>query len=154
MDTDNRIVQQRHLVEEVGLYFDKEGHQPIAGRILGLLLVMDKELFTFEEIIEELNISKSSASIVLRNLEIRGSIEYITLPGDRKKYYRVKTLDPFTLMDQFAQKLSAFKEMSDKIYQLKGDTESRNAVFLSEMSRVIDFFLGRLIHVKDQYKKL
>jgi len=83
METDERIVQQRLLVEEVGRHFDKEGHQPIAGRILGLLLVMDKELFTFEEITEELNISKSSASIVLRNLEIRGSIEYITLPGDR-----------------------------------------------------------------------
>ena len=42
MNTQERIDKQKDLIEEIGMYFDKEGLQPIAGRILGLLIVMDK----------------------------------------------------------------------------------------------------------------
>ena len=152
MATEEQLMQQRMLVEEVGRYFDQEGHQPIAGRILGLLLVMDKELYTFDEIIEELKISRSSASIVLRNLQIRGSIEYITLPGDRKRYYRFKTIDPITLLNEFERKLIILKEMSETIGRLKSNPESRNTVFLREMCQMSDFFLSRMNHIKEQYK--
>lgn len=151
MKTEERIAEQRLLIEEVGMYFDKEGHQPIAGRILGLLMVMDKELYTFEEITEELQISKSSASIILRNLEIRGNIEYITLPGDRKKYYRAKIHDTFSLLDEFSGKMTQYKDMCARIHGLKGDKSSRNAVFLSEMSKMIDFFTAQIQLLKEQY---
>ena len=70
MNSEERLKKQKELVEEIGRHFDKEGLQPIAGRIVGLLMVMDKEQFTFEEITEELQISKSSASTALKNLEI------------------------------------------------------------------------------------
>jgi len=153
MKTEERIAKQRLLIEELGRYFDKEGHQPIAGRILGLMMVMDKEMFTFEEITEELQISKSSASNTLRNLEIRGNIEYITLPGDRKRYFRIRVPDSFSLLDEFARKMVLFKEMSTRIYELKGDKNSRNAVFLTEMISTIDFFLNNIAVLKEQYAK-
>jgi len=57
-------------------------------------------------------------------------------------------------MDEFALKLAVFKTMAEKISGMKGDPASRNAVFLHEMCRVIEFFLGRITHFKDQYKKL
>ena len=90
MNSEERIRKQKELVEKIGRYFEKEGFQPIAGRIYGLLMVMDKEQFTFDEITEELQISKSSASIALRNLEIRDDIEYVTLTGDRKRYFQLQ----------------------------------------------------------------
>ena len=98
MNTEERIRKQKELVEEIGRHFDREGFQPITGRILALLMVMDKEQFTFDEIIEELQISKSSASNALKNLEIRGNIEYTTLPGDRKRYFHIKRQNSFQII--------------------------------------------------------
>ena len=101
MKTEERIQKQKLLIESMGRHFDKEGFQPIAGRILALLMVMDKEQYTFEEIVEELNISKSSASNALKNLEIRQVIEYVTLPGDRKRYFRIKRQNCFSAIEVF-----------------------------------------------------
>jgi DNA-binding transcriptional regulator GbsR (MarR family) len=144
MNTEERIKKQRELIEKIGLYFDKEGFQPIAGRILGLLMVMDKEQFTFDEIVEELQISKSSASNALKNLEIREDIEYITQPGDRKRYFQVRKQDKFTLIKGFEKKMSQSMDMFDCILSLKADKNSSNAVFLKEMKDTMEFVLTQL----------
>lgn len=144
MNTEERIKKQRELIEKIGLYFDKEGFQPIAGRILGLLMVMDKEQFTFDEIVEELQISKSSASNALKNLEIREDIEYITQPGDRKRYFQVRKQDKFNLIKSFEKKMRHTMEMFDWIISLKADKNSSNAVFLKEMKDTMEFVLTQL----------
>jgi len=151
MKTEERIQQQRLLIEEIGTHLDKEGFQPIAGRILGLLMVMDKEQFTFEEIVDELGISKSSASVALKNLEIRGNIEYITIPGDRRRYFRIRTLDTFALIDDFAQKLVFIRQLQCRILELKADKNSRNSVFFHDLAKMIDFVLSHLEELKIRY---
>ncbi|SMO41154.1 MarR family protein [Saccharicrinis carchari] len=144
MDNEDRIKKQKELVEELGRYFDKEGMQPIAGRIHALLMVMDKEKFTFEEIVEELRISKSSASVALRNLEIRGNIEYVTLPGDRKRYFQIKKHNTSTLIDEFVKKTKLFKELVENVVELKEDKQSMNAQFMMDMIKMIDCFIDRM----------
>ncbi len=150
MNTEERIKKQRELIEKIGLYFDKEGFQPIAGRILGLLMVMDKEQFTFDEIVEELQISKSSASNALKNLEIREDIEYITQPGDRKRYFQVRKQDKFNLIKSFEKKMRHTMEMFDCILSLKADKNSSNAVFLKEMKDTLEFVLTQLNKLIDE----
>ena len=88
MEESERIKKQRELIERIGRNNERDGFQPVTARILGLLMVMDKEEYTFDEIVDEMQISKSSASNALRNLELRGVIEYVTYPGDRKRYFR------------------------------------------------------------------
>lgn len=154
MKTEERIAKQRQLVEEMGIHFDKQGFQPIAGRILGLLTVMDKEEYTFEEITEELSISKSSASVALRNLEIRGNIEYITIPGDRKRYFRAKTMNPTMLIDEFASKLTSFQKMHKEVLELKANKDSRVSVFMLELNKMMEFFLANMDHLKQKFREL
>lgn len=132
MTTEERIQKQKELVEEIGRYFDKEGFQPIAGRIQGLLMVMDKEQFTFDEIVNELKISKSSASNALKNLEIRGSIEYITFPGDRKRYFRIKRQDTNSLFEEMKTKFNDLKLLMAYILELKADKNSENSRLFKE----------------------
>ena len=141
MTTEERIAEQKRLIESIGRSFDKEGYQPIAGRILGLLMVMDKERFTFDEITEELNISKSSASNVLRNLEIRGMIEYITIPGDRKRYYQLRKRDSSSMIEEVIKMLNEKKKMFEDIIRLKADKSSANAKHFHEMIRMMDHYL-------------
>ena len=148
MNTEERVQKQREVVEQFGRHFDKEGFQPIAGRILGLLLVMDKELYTFDEIIDELQISKSSASNALRNLEIRGDIEYITLPGDRKRYFRFRKQNSGAIIEDMEKKLNNLRILSGTILELKADQQSGNAIYLQDMQRSLCVFLESIAESK------
>ncbi len=153
MHEEQRIDQQKQLVEELGRHFDKEGFQPIAGRILGLLMVMDKEQFTFEAIVEELQISKASASHALKNLEIRGNIEYITLPGDRKRYFQLKKYDAFHIIDDFKSKAEGFQDFLGRIIGLKADKKSSNVLFYQELIGILHDFIQKVEELRKDYEK-
>ena len=80
--------KQLQLIERLGVTFEKLGLPPAAARIESLLLVADKTEMTFDEIRETLNISKSAASNAINMMLSMDRIEYITKPGDRKRYFR------------------------------------------------------------------
>ena len=50
---EERISKQRELVESLGMFTNRSGGTALAGRILGLLSFMDKEEYTFEEIVDD-----------------------------------------------------------------------------------------------------
>jgi len=152
MNKEERLKKQKELIEEIGIYYDKEGFQPIAGRILGLLMVMDKERFTFDEIVEELQISKSSASNTLRNLQMRGDIEYITLPGERKRYFQINRKEPLSIIEEFEKKILKTKEIFDYLLELKENPESPNAIFFMELRNITKLLLTSFEQCKDEYK--
>lgn len=81
---------QRELIERVGLVYEAEGLSPAVSRVLALLLVSDENELTFDEIREELNLSKSATSNALNITLKLDRVEYITKPGDRKRYFRSK----------------------------------------------------------------
>lgn len=153
MNSEERVKAQKEIVEEIGRFFDKKGLQPIAGRVLGLLMTMDKEQFTFDEITQELQISKSSASNVLRNLEIRGDIEYTTIPGDRKRYYHIKRQNVFEMFDEFEKEMRTMVKTMERIIELKADKESKNSIFFKELIKFVTISLENLQLLKEQYKK-
>jgi DNA-binding transcriptional regulator GbsR (MarR family) len=144
---------QKLLVEEMGRHFDKEGMQPIAARIFALLTVSDQEEMTFDQIVEELMISKSSASNALKLLELRELIEYVTYPGDRKRYFRVRTKEVFSMIRDFEYKLSYMLGLNRKIIQLKEDKGSRVASFLEDINDMIVYFQENLDKFKQGYSK-
>jgi DNA-binding transcriptional regulator GbsR (MarR family) len=153
MTSEDRKRRQKEMVEIAGRFYDKKGLQPIAGRILGLLTVMDKEQFTFDEIVEELNISKSSASNALRLLEMSNSIEYITLPGDRKRYFQLKKSDKFALIDEYRNTISGTHDYLKMILELKADKHSANAIFIENLIDMLKFFLDKFDELKKEYTR-
>jgi len=151
MTSEERIKRQKELVETMGRVYEKEGFQPIAGRILGLLIIMDKEQFTFDEIVEELQISKSSASNALRLLEIREFIEYITRPGDRKRYFQLRKLDKFALVNEHLFKLKSARDYLQAVMELKANKDSENALFINNVVDILNFFLDKFEEFKKEY---
>jgi DNA-binding transcriptional regulator GbsR (MarR family) len=150
MEEAERLQKQRELIEQVGRYSEKEGFQPVAARIMGLLMVMDKEEYTFDEIVEEMKISKSSASTALRNLELRGVIEYVTYHGDRKRYFRFITSDTKTLIEETKKKLMHRAEIIDLSISLKKNANSTNAKLLRNLSKGMKFFISKMDELKNQ----
>lgn len=155
MTTEERISKQRQLIEEIGKNLEKEGFQPIAGRILGLLMVMDKEEYAFEEITEELRISKSSASNALRNLEIREYIEYFTVPGKRKRYFKIaRKENENEIIRIINRKMQHHIGLLNNIIDLKADKNSANTVFFKKVINITSFFMDKIEAATTEYKTL
>jgi DNA-binding transcriptional regulator GbsR (MarR family) len=77
------------FIERMGLALEADGLPRIAGKIFGLLLVSE-EARSLDELAAELRVSKGSASTNARLLELRGLIEQVCRPADRRDYYRVR----------------------------------------------------------------
>lgn len=153
MEDSERIRKQKELIEHIGIQSERDGYQPAAARILGLLMVMDKEEYTFEEIVEEMKMSKSSVSTALKTLELREVIEYITYPGDRKRYFRFISRDIDAIISEVEIKMRKNQEMIDQIIHLKKDPNSRNAKFLKDIFIGMDFFRKKLNDLKKEYRR-
>ncbi|MDR4989309.1 MAG: hypothetical protein RG741_10780 [Bacteroidales bacterium] len=75
------------FIEETGILLESMGTTRMSGRILGYLMVTDKEMVSFDELCQVLQASKSSISTNVKTLITLHFIKPITLPGDRKTYY-------------------------------------------------------------------
>lgn len=153
MTTEDRIKRQKDMVEMAGRFYDKKGLQPVAGRIMGLLMIMDKEKYTFDEIVEELKISKSSVSNALRILEIADYIEYTTISGDRKRYFQIKKLDKYALINEHYKTLSGTRDFLKTVLDLKADKNSENAVFIKNLLDMLNYFLDQFNDMREEYEK-
>jgi len=152
MEESERIQKQKELIESIGRDNEKDGFQPVTARIMGLLMVMDKEEYTFDEIVEEMQISKSTVSNALRNLELRGVLEYVTYPGDRKRYFRFVSGDIDEMIVEVEKSMLQKLDIIKQIIELKKNPNSRNAKFLKNVLEGMNFFIEHLEKLKAEYK--
>jgi DNA-binding transcriptional regulator GbsR (MarR family) len=153
MTLEERNKAQKRIIEEMGIYFEKKGFSPISGRVMGLLMVMDKEEYTFDEIVSELQISKSSASHALKNLELRKDIEYITKPGERKRYFRIRRQDVPSMLDHFENETKIFADFLERMIHLKTNKNSDNVKFYKQTIEVLKHLMSNLKAIKAKYRK-
>jgi DNA-binding transcriptional regulator GbsR (MarR family) len=153
MTSEERIKKQKELVESIGQIYAKKGMQHTTGRILGLLTIMDKEQYTFDEIVEELQISKASASNSLRMLEMKNVIQYSTVAGDRKRYFRIRKQERFALIDEHTNNMKETRDFLQTVLDLKANKDSDNAVLLGNFIDMLDFFLSKFEELKKEYQK-
>lgn len=120
-----------------GIHFERMYHfPPLASRILGILILEAcREGMTFEELVERTAASKSSVSTNLSLLMKIGKINYYTLAGDRKKYFRPapfsERLDNYQKMLEFEKKLInrmvSYREKTSESSEEKCDLENAKA---------------------------
>jgi DNA-binding transcriptional regulator GbsR (MarR family) len=129
--------EQLQLVEKLGVMFEGPGLQPAAARITALLIVADKVELSFDEIRETLKLSKSATSNAVNLLLNVKRIDYITKPGDRKRYFRS---DIAHWKDGMNEK---FKEMAKLSFVLKEVLSQRpdsTPDFNENLSEMISLF--------------
>jgi DNA-binding transcriptional regulator GbsR (MarR family) len=98
------------FIEKFCVVAEQDGFPRIAGRMMGFLL-LNEGPFTLDELADELQISKTSASTNARLLEQYGIIEHTTRPGDRRDFYRLAA-DPWEPMFAMAkQRMQRFNDV-------------------------------------------
>ncbi|KAB1065695.1 GbsR/MarR family transcriptional regulator [Salibacter halophilus] len=112
--------EEKRLIEDFGVHLEqKEELSPLAARIYATLILQVGYGVTFDELVNDLEASKSSISTNLKMLSQLNLIEYTTKCGDRKKYYRVPHDQVYRVIDR---KISTWeKELSlhKRVYNYK-----------------------------------
>ncbi|MFA0964720.1 GbsR/MarR family transcriptional regulator [Roseivirga sp. BDSF3-8] len=135
-DAINLTEEQRTLVERLGVMHEKGGLQPAASRVLGLLLVAPETELSFDQIRETLNLSKSAASNAINFLLTTGKVDYVTRPGERKRYFKSKVA---FWKENIREKFRGFGEAADLMEEALHTRPSTTPEFNRSLEEVIDF---------------
>jgi DNA-binding transcriptional regulator GbsR (MarR family) len=132
-------MEEKKIIEKFGLYFDHIGLNKTYGRMFGLFMTLDKPL-SMSDVIEALQISKSTASTELRRLSLMGYIEKVAIPGQRADFYQ---LVPNVWQVHFYQKMEMIHKLSSIVQQIPAK-ERKNFKQLNSMSHYCDFMSNKL----------
>lgn len=142
--------QQKILIEKLGVLYEKSGIHPAAARVLALLLVSDNTELTFDEIIEILGISKSAASNSINLLLTINKIEYITKPGDRKRYFKIGITQ---WQQDMKQSLQGQSHLADLLKEVLKQRPGNTTAFNNSLQDAISFLDLLLAEIPALYLK-
>ena len=130
---------ERALVEKFGLCFEQLGFPRMGGRIFGWLLISESLQASMSELVEVLQASKSSISSITRLLIHVDLIETVSLPGERRDYFRVRD-DAWTnsLKDRLEQAVT-FRRLADEGLGVLRDAPEQRTRRLREMKLMYAF---------------
>ena len=99
----------------------KEQLAPLAARILANLVLKGKKGETFENLVCDLNASKSTIFTHLTTLQASSRITYYTKTGDRKKYFILSPNAMLNSMDEMIENWNQERDIHLEIVNYKED---------------------------------
>ncbi len=140
-------------IEDFAMQMELLGMSRSSGRIMAWLLTAQPPHQTMPDMVAGLSMSKSSISAATRQLIQIGLAERISLPGERRDYYRIKE-DVWTktmkgrshqiaMMRQLAERgLEVLRDSPPESRQRLRDMRDLYAFFEREMPMLLDKFLA------------
>lgn len=148
----NLTEEQKEVIETIGISQERHGFQPAASRVVGLLYVADHPELTFDDIREGLKISKSATSNALKLLEQAGKIEYLTHPGDRRRYFKLK-VDIWR--EEFIKQVKSITGFSDLLRQVLAVRTSATRGYnknIEELMNFMEFVAAECPHLLEKWE--
>ncbi len=140
-------------VEKIGLYFEQLTLPRMAGRIFGYLLISESPLVSMGEAVEALQASKSSVSTMLRLLIQIELVEQVSLPRERKDYYRVH---PDTWTNSLKERLKqaqTFRQLAEEGLDILAGASLERRRRLEEMRSVYRLLEREIPGLMERWEK-
>lgn len=114
------------FIDEVAVFFEREGLPLIAGRVIGRLLTCDPPEQSPARLAEVLQVSRSSISSATRLLTPSGLVETVRRPGDRNAYLRISADGWSRMLERRYARTAGFREVIEHgLRALEGEPEAR-----------------------------
>jgi DNA-binding transcriptional regulator GbsR (MarR family) len=126
-----------NFIEQMGHIMQAEGAPRIAGRIIGLLLVENRQ-FSLSEMSERLKISKASASTNARLLAESGIIRAAGKIGDRQTYYEIGE-NPYPRIQETL--VARMRRLGNLIHEASARFDDAQQDARDRTSTLADFYL-------------
>lgn len=144
-------IDKLRYIEDTGLLFDQFGLTRMAGRVFGYLIVCDEDHVSFHQIKESLQASKGSISGTMKQLQQMGMVEALSLPGDRKTYYRISKVQIGEILRARVEQFINLADILDRGGQLK-DREDETSIWLTEASTFYNWIGDRIDDIINQWE--
>jgi DNA-binding transcriptional regulator GbsR (MarR family) len=128
----DRYYEQKHWIEDIGLYFEQMGLPRMAGRILGVLLIADPPEQSINDLCEKLQASKSSISTTTRLLSEMGLIERVASPVPRRAYFQFRSGGWVIFIRQRLKLWASLHQLAERGLELLSEYPSANRQRLQE----------------------
>lgn len=146
MDFDKR---KQLLIERVGCAIERqEKMAPLAARITATLILTDKEGISFDQLVHDLNASKSTISTHLEHLQTIGRVTYFTKPGDRKRYFKITSKRFIQIIDDIIDMWDNEKKIHEDIIHFKTDYNKKYSS-VDEPAYPMEFHIEYLIFLDE-----
>lgn len=154
--------KKKELIEQLGILMEKK-HQiaPIAARIISTLILTGRQGVTFDELVKDLNASKSTVSTHLDHLQHSRKIQYFTKPGDRKRYFVInpnllvevidETVAAWECEENVQKEILVYKEKRNELNKEEGlplfdlDFQENLLIFLREATTAIQKLKAQIL---------
>lgn len=106
--------EQKAFIEKFAVYFQETGWAKMDGRIIAWLLICNPPHQNLNSIVHQLQASKSTISVAMRQLIHSGWVERISLPGDRCDYFRLREDFYSSSIEFFTSRLLRLGELAQE----------------------------------------
>lgn len=144
--------QQKELIERFGVFHEQMGMQPVVGRIMGYLLLSDAGEATFQDFVDDLGISKSAVSNSLNVLQAMNVVDYITKPGDRKRYFRLKKQSFREILESQITKLLKVRELFILVLENRNIKDNEMCQRLHKLTDYFEFMSKEIPQIADRFE--
>jgi DNA-binding transcriptional regulator GbsR (MarR family) len=128
------------FVEEIGIHLDRAGLPPMAGRVLGHLLVSEPAEQSAADLEEALGASKGAISMTTSLLMKVGLVERTRIPGDRRGYFVIREGIWTKLLHQQVEQTRAMRELADRGLAILADCDPARRRRLEELRDLHAFY--------------
>ncbi len=134
------------IMDRFGIYFDEVGLNKTYGRLFGFFMTANEPV-SMNQLVEKLQISKSTASVEIRRLVSMGAIEKVLLSDSRADFYQLKK---DIWVQNLKQKNRDIKKLQAIIREIP-DEQLENLNHLKEMANYCLFIESELEAIVQKY---
>lgn len=134
---------QRALIDALATLHESSGLSPVAGRIMGVLLISREAELSSDELAEQAEASKGTISTQTQFLVERGLVDRFRKPGSRRTWYRLRPNAWLELLERQAQSTAMVVGLADAAIAEQADRGEVSAA-LREYRKLNRFFAERI----------
>lgn len=148
----NSYSSKLDFVEDFSLRIEELGHPRIYGQILGWLLICDPPEQSFQDLIENLEISKASISNITRMMLESGLIEKVRKKKERQMYFKIKDGSLIEFMEKQTELTLNLANITKKGLDLAKSEGLKNTKRLERANEFHNFLAQELPTLIDKYR--
>lgn len=140
------------FIEDMGLLIEQSGGSKTLGRVFGYLLLAGRPK-TLDEIAANLLFSKATASLTVRQGLVIRFFEKVSIPGERKDFYRVSAKNWIEVMNKKINSLAEWERLIRQGLDLVPPDNRAALENLEFMKDYFDFMRWYFSDLAEQYQR-
>ena len=143
-----------HFIEKSARMFQFSGNTLSEGKIIAFLLICEKGLVPFDEIMETLQLSKGNTSQSLKSLTAKGLIEKGIIPFERKSYFQLTNPNQVGLLENRIQSIAATRSIFNEAQNInKQFKRKKQQGIINDFIAFNDFIYDEMVKIREKWSK-